>query len=148
MYLLCFRGVIYNVSVASVSGQGIPLTLTLYVHRAAHISEKRFYNRETNTAAFCVIRECPSNTLLFYTTKIIKHFLIQSSRPIMKKGRNFSLWWYPYNPYCFSSLESLLISGGYIFNVFGMSKTQPQILPVTSNWCYHWCNIKEREKRD
>ena len=72
-----------------------------------------FYNRETNSAAFCVI--CVFQTPLpFYATQIINRLsIIQWAQPIMK---NFSQWGNPYTPYCFSIVESLLLKP-YLFSI-------------------------------
>ena len=55
---------------------------------------KSFYNRETNSAAFCVIQQISFNfpfpSMQF---KLLNLFLIQWVQPIMKRGRNFDPLW-------------------------------------------------------
>ena len=74
------------------------------------LKQKNFYNRETNSAAFCVVLQMfiktPFPSMKF---KQLTHFLIQSSQPIEKS--NFSQWWnlMKLGPYCFSRVESLFL---------------------------------------
>ena len=51
-------------------------------------NKKRFYNRETNSAAFCVIERMSIKPLSLLCN--LNNFLIRLSQPIMKKERNFS----------------------------------------------------------
>ena len=50
----------------------------------------------------------PALLLPFIQIKWLTLFIIQSSKPSMTKGRNFSQSSNPYTRYCFSSIESLL----------------------------------------
>ena len=55
--------------------------------------EKTFYNRETISAAFFVLQQMSTKPPFFpCNLKKATLFLIKSSQPIMKKGRNFSQW--------------------------------------------------------
>ena len=68
--------------------------------------KKRFYTREANNALDCAIQKCPPFPSM--ELKKLTLFFVQRYQPIMIKWRDFSQSWYPYTPYCFSIVESLL----------------------------------------
>ena len=64
--------------------------------------EKRFYNRETNSAVFCVIQQTSIKP------QIINPILNSIISANHEKGEGFLPIVKFYNLYCFSSVESLL----------------------------------------
>ena len=93
------------------------ISQTLYNSLYLNQGQKSYFATLLNKRDFAIEKQiaryflwystCLSNPLPFYVTQIINPFLnsiIQSW-----KRENLSQLWNPYTPYCFSSVESLLV---------------------------------------
>ena len=96
IHLICDHVLVFEIYWVFIT---LLLSNLVFSPRLQYIYRKRFYNRETNSVAFCSIKLMtfkPSFPLM--QLKWLTLFLIQDSKPIMIKEWDFCQSWNPYTP--------------------------------------------------